>query len=542
MEANAPKSRAKTNVDPEDLDRQVRVSRNVEEHELENALRPMPQHGAKMKELLLRLFNLEDPETAAPRTRVVPLTGYTVLVPLDRPAVGENAEQETDDRTFGIVQYDKEAPLKTMAFVFPKQDPNGSLECTLERRLATGEAPRKSARIDPAEKKLTMKEMNSMKKFEVCDEVKIEDCTGEQINAALDCRWVKVWKGENELICRGVVRGCVQNVEKSGEEANLSASTPLLVTMRLLLCMAMARNWGITLGDASTAFLHAAMSGKCLWKLKKAMYGLRQQVQKLILVPVSASVFDANENVEPIAFIAFLRSKLGAVRKGPGAGSGVSPIISPPTNGVGLEITTGVWWWQKGFSELILEVFLGLCVMTAVICVLTEMFQHDVTCHERLSNDGRRLAPNCIRQVGVNQTCGVDGCFCGMLSDLLCDEPPLPAEICIKVVRPLCAAAGTNVRTSGMHGHLHNILVASIVLSVINFVNWVITAWAMLLNWLGYQMRNSQVINKPVEPNTQYHRFTVLFESPTEESLVFNVDSSEDPEAVACTLAGFDET
>ena len=59
MEANAPKSRAKTNVDPEDLDRQVRVSRNVEEHELENALRPMPQHGAKMKELLLRLFNLD---------------------------------------------------------------------------------------------------------------------------------------------------------------------------------------------------------------------------------------------------------------------------------------------------------------------------------------------------------------------------------------------------------------------------------------------------------------------------------------------------
>ena len=59
-------------------------------------------------------------------------------------------------------------------------------------------------------------------------------------------------------------------------------------------------------------------------------------------MPVSASVFDANENVEPIAFIAFLRSKLGAVRKGPGAGSGVSPIISPPTNGVGLEITTGV--------------------------------------------------------------------------------------------------------------------------------------------------------------------------------------------------------
>ena len=29
----------------------------------------------------------------------------------------------------------------------------------------------------------------------------------------------------------------------------------------------------------------------------------------------------------------------------------------------------------------------------------------------------------------------------------------------------------------------------------------------------------------------RYHRFTVMFESPSEESLIFNVDSSEDPEA-----------
>ena len=46
----------------------MRVSRNVEEHELENALRSLPQHGSRMKELLLQVFNPEDPETAAPRT------------------------------------------------------------------------------------------------------------------------------------------------------------------------------------------------------------------------------------------------------------------------------------------------------------------------------------------------------------------------------------------------------------------------------------------------------------------------------------------
>ena len=140
-----------------------------------------------------------------------------------------------------------------------------------------------------AEKKGMMKEMNSMKEFDVYDEVLVKDCTEEQVNEALDCRWVKVWKNETDLRCRVVLRGCFQNVEKN-EEDNLFASTPSLVTMRLLLCMAMSRNWAITLGDVSTAFLHALMSGEvyvwppkefypngdCLWRLKKAMYGLRQ--------------------------------------------------------------------------------------------------------------------------------------------------------------------------------------------------------------------------------------------------------------------------
>ena len=140
-----------------------------------------------------------------------------------------------------------------------------------------------------AERRGMMKEMDSMRNFEVYDEVKVDDCTQEQIDGALDCRWVKVWKSEDELRCRVVVRGCFQNVEKS-EEDNLFASTPSLVTMRLLLCVALARNWGITMGDVSTAFLHALMNeevfvwppkefypeGDCLWRLKKAMYGLRQ--------------------------------------------------------------------------------------------------------------------------------------------------------------------------------------------------------------------------------------------------------------------------
>ena len=58
-----------------------------------------------------------------------------------------------------------------------------------------------------------------------------------------------------------VVRGCFRMLSKN-EEYNLFASTPSLVTARLLLCMAMARNWGITLSDVSTCLLHAEMSGE----------------------------------------------------------------------------------------------------------------------------------------------------------------------------------------------------------------------------------------------------------------------------------------
>ena len=59
-----------------------------------------------------------------------------------------------------------------------------------------------------------------MKEFDVYDEVLVKDCTEEQVNEALDCRCIKVWKNEIDLRCKVVVRGCFQNVEKN-EEDNL---------------------------------------------------------------------------------------------------------------------------------------------------------------------------------------------------------------------------------------------------------------------------------------------------------------------------------
>ena len=108
-----------------------------------------------------------------------------------------------------------------------------------------------------------------MKKFDVYDEFPLSECTPDEINGALPTKWVKTWKTADTVRARVVVMGCFQ------EQIDLDvlyASTPTLVTMRILLLMAIARNWTIKLLDVSTAFLHAAMLGTVLIVSPKEFY------------------------------------------------------------------------------------------------------------------------------------------------------------------------------------------------------------------------------------------------------------------------------
>ena len=128
-----------------------------------------------------------------------------------------------------------------------------------------------------------------MKEFNVYTETPIDKITPEQYNSAIDLRWVKRWKTDSELRMRLVARGCFQDDEKLDTDT-LFASTPSLVTLRLMLAVSIARGWCISLADISTAFLHAALTedmfvfptkeyypdGNCFWKLNRAMYGLKQ--------------------------------------------------------------------------------------------------------------------------------------------------------------------------------------------------------------------------------------------------------------------------
>lgn len=197
------------------------------------------------------------------------------------------------------------------------------------------------------------------------------------------------------------------------------------------------------------------------------------------------------------------------------------------------------WWWQKGTSELILEVFFVVCLTTIAVCAATKSYQYGEQCHDRLSDEGRRLLETtCIKQDGIDQTCGVNGCSCGLVSDLLCSEPPLPEKICMKVMRPLCAADGTGIAVSGMHEHLMGLLSTLEAFAVFNIFSWFVTALAMALTWSGYTMRNSKTLCTPNTPEVQYHRFTVIFNNSAEPNLVFSIGSHEDAEAVASMLAG----
>ena len=130
-------------------------------------------------------------------------------------------------------------------------------------------------------------EMKSMKSFDVYDEIPIEHCSQEDIDNALDGTWVKRRKTATKVRCRLCVRGCFQ---ETMDQDDVFASTPTLVTLRVLLLMTLSRCWTAMTCDISAAFLHAPMTdrilmkppsesyptGNCLWLLKRAMYGLKQ--------------------------------------------------------------------------------------------------------------------------------------------------------------------------------------------------------------------------------------------------------------------------
>ena len=111
--------------------------------------------------------------------------------------------------------------------------------------------------------------------------------TAEEQKAAIGTCWVHVWKGD-KVKSRLVVQGYAQHID---DLDTTFASTPSLVTLKLLLTLSIVYSFVVRAGDISTAFLHAFMPeferyfvwppkeyyplGGVLWRLRRALYGLR---------------------------------------------------------------------------------------------------------------------------------------------------------------------------------------------------------------------------------------------------------------------------
>ena len=130
------------------------------------------------------------------------------------------------------------------------------------------------------------KEIQSMKKHQVFTEVHYNDIPEQDRNNLILSRWVHREKG-SEVRSRIVAKGYNEVVHDIDD---IYASTPIFCVLRVLLSLSLAMRWTIKAGDVSTAFLHAALGGlavymwppaeyytdpNILWKLHKAMYGLR---------------------------------------------------------------------------------------------------------------------------------------------------------------------------------------------------------------------------------------------------------------------------
>ena len=144
---------------------------------------------------------------------------------------------------------------------------------------------------DGLDKKKTIEgmkhEIEQMKKQGVYTEVNINDLTPEQQATIIESRWVLRDKGD-KVRARIVAKGYTEQIEDAD---TIYASTPIFCILRILLTIAMTRQWTIKAGDISVAFLHTNAATKDLfmwppqefynntwqtvWRLHKAMYGLR---------------------------------------------------------------------------------------------------------------------------------------------------------------------------------------------------------------------------------------------------------------------------
>ena len=130
-------------------------------------------------------------------------------------------------------------------------------------------------------------EMESFRKFDVYDEVDIDDLTPKERSKIIGGRWVLTPKSDTVVKARYVAQGYAQYVEPD----DVCATTLSPTTLRLCLTIAIQRRYHMQTWDVSTAFLHVKRSEEkpiyirppmefyeeesTLWRVKRAVCGLK---------------------------------------------------------------------------------------------------------------------------------------------------------------------------------------------------------------------------------------------------------------------------
>eukprot|EP00930_Biecheleria_cincta_P089364 TRINITY_DN78652_c0_g1_i1.p1 TRINITY_DN78652_c0_g1~~TRINITY_DN78652_c0_g1_i1.p1 ORF type:complete len:444 (+),score=68.07 TRINITY_DN78652_c0_g1_i1:41-1372(+) len=191
------------------------------------------------------------------------------------------------------------------------------------------------------------------------------------------------------------------------------------------------------------------------------------------------------------------------------------------------------WAFFRPLGGGCLALIVAWCIFVIVLCPIAYGLSFKNECHSGSCQAARALTK-------LPAVCGVAGCSCGTVSDLMCKESNAENDQwCRNVKLPLCQAQGDTGTTSGVLGPLLVALCGATGLLVILSIVWLMNAYCMAAVVLAKPPESPE---SPDSADTGtgtelYHKFTVSLRSAHGDransgQIIFTLGAEEDPQAV----------
>ena len=127
-------------------------------------------------------------------------------------------------------------------------------------------------------------EFQKLTEKELYEEVHRTSLTPEQQKSIVKTGWVVSDRpgtsGEDILEARFVAKGYSQYVT-----SDTFAATPASTPLRVMLMLSIISSWNVTSCDISSAFINTPLKSDIIWRLRKAMCGLKNESTSLAEAP-----------------------------------------------------------------------------------------------------------------------------------------------------------------------------------------------------------------------------------------------------------------